>query len=44
MANNLNEILGRNIDSVKSLKAAIKELQDSMVGLDTDSQEYKDTA
>ena len=44
MANNLNEILGRNIDSVKNLKSAIKELQDSMVGLDTDSQEYKDTA
>lgn len=44
MASNLNEILGRNIDSVKSLKAAIKELQDSLVGLDTDSQEYKDTA
>ena len=44
MASNLNEILGRNIDSVKSLKTAIKELQDSMVGLDTDSQEYKDTA
>lgn len=44
MASNLNEILGRNIDSVKALKSAIKELQDSMVGLDTDSQEYKDTA
>ena len=44
MANSLEQILGRNIDSVKSLKAAIKELQDSMVGLDTDSQEYKDTA
>ena len=44
MASNLEQILGRNIDSVKSLKAAIKELQDSMVGLDTDSQEYKDTA
>ena len=44
MASNLNEILGRNIDSVKALKTAIKELQDSMVGLDTDSQEYKDTA
>lgn len=44
MASNLNEILGRNIDSVKSLKAAIKELQDSLVGLDTESQEYKDTA
>lgn len=44
MASNLNEILGRNIDSVKSLKQAIKELQDSLVGLDTESQEYKDTA
>lgn len=44
MASNLNEILGRNIDSVKALKAAIKELQDSLVGLDTESQEYKDTA
>lgn len=44
MASNLEQILGRNIDSVKSLKAAIKELQDSMVGLDADSQEYKDTA
>lgn len=44
MASNLNEILGRNIDSVKSLKVAIKELQDSLVGLDTESQEYKDTA
>ena len=44
MASNLEQILGRNIDSVKSLKAAIQELQDSMVGLDTDSQEYKDTA
>lgn len=44
MASNLNEILGRNIDSVKALKVAIKELQDSLVGLDTESQEYKDTA
>ncbi len=44
MASNLEQILGRNIDSVKALKVAIKELQDSMVGLDTDSQEYKDTA
>ena len=44
MATNLNEILGRNIDSVKSLKTAIKELQDSLVGLDSESQEYKDTA
>ena len=44
MASNLNEILGRNVDSVKALKTAIKELQDSLVGLDSESQEYKDTA
>ena len=44
MATNLNEILGRNVDSVKALKTAIKELQDSLVGLDSESQEYKDTA
>ena len=44
MASNLNEILGRNIDSVKSLKQAIRELQDSLVGLDTESKEYQDTA
>lgn len=44
MASNLNEVLGRQIDSVKALKTAIKELQDSLVGLDSESQEYKDTA
>lgn len=44
MASNLNEILGRNIDSVKALKTAIKDLQDSMVGLDSESKEYRDTA
>lgn len=40
----IQEILGRQINSVKELKSAIKELQDSLVGLDTESQEYKDTA
>ena len=39
----INEILGRNIDSVKELKKAITELQGSLIGLDTESQEYKDT-
>lgn len=44
MATNLQEILGRDIDSVKSLKQAIRELQDSLVGLDTSSEEYKTTS
>ena len=44
MATNLQEILGRDIDSVKSLKQAIRELQDSLVGLDTTSEEYKTTS
>lgn len=39
----INEILGKNIDSVKALKAEIKSLQDSLVGLDAESQEFKDT-
>lgn len=44
MATNLQEILGRDIDSVKALKQAIRELQDSLVGLDTSSEEYKTTS
>ena len=40
----INEILGKNIDSVKALKAEIKSLQDSLVGLDAESQEFKDTS
>lgn len=40
----INEILGKNIDSVKALKAEIKSLQDSLVGLDSESQEFKDTS
>ena len=44
MANkNLNEVLDRDIKSVKELRAAIKEYQDALVGADSESQEYKDT-
>ena len=44
MANkNLNEVLGKDIQSVKDLRAAIKEYQDALVGVDAESQEYKDT-
>lgn len=39
----INEILGKNIDSVKALKAEIRSLQDSLVGLDSESQEFRDT-
>ena len=40
----INEILGRQINSVKELKAAIKELQDSLVGVDAESEEFKTTS
>lgn len=40
----ISEILGRNIDSVKELKKAIGELQNSLIGLDSESQEFKDTS
>ena len=39
----INEILGRQINSVKELKSAIKELQDSLVGVDAESEEFKTT-
>ena len=39
----INEILGRQINSVKELKSAIKELQNSLLLLDEDSKEYKET-
>ena len=39
----IEEILGKQINSVKALKAEIKSLQDSLVGLDAESQEFKDT-
>lgn len=40
----IEEILGRQINSVKQLKTAIKDLQDSLVGLDVESEEYKTTS
>ena len=40
----INEILGRQINSVKELKAAIKELQDSLVGVDAESEQFKTTS
>lgn len=39
----INEILGRQINSVKELKSAIKELQDSLIGVDADSEQFKTT-
>lgn len=39
----IQEILGRQINSVKELKGAIKELQNSLLLLDEDSKEYKET-
>lgn len=43
MANSIEEILGRQINSVKELKSAIKELQDSLIGVDADSEQFKTT-
>lgn len=40
----INQILGRNISSIKELKAAIKELQDSLVGVDAESEQFKTTS
>lgn len=40
----INEILNRQINSVKELKSAIKELQDSLVGVDTESEQFKTTS
>ena len=44
MASKIEEILGKSINSVKALKSEIKSLQDSLVGLDSESQEFKDTS
>lgn len=44
MANSINEILGKSINSVKELKEEIKRLQDSLVGLDSESKEFKSTS
>ena len=44
MANkSLNEVLGQDIKSVKELRAAIKEFQDTLVGADKESELYKET-
>ena len=43
MAKSIEEILGRQINSVKELRAAIKEYQDSLIGVDTESEEFKTT-
>lgn len=40
----INEILGKKIDSVKALRAEIKRLQDSLVGVDAESEEFKTTS
>ena len=44
MANQIETILQRDINSVSDLKKAIKELTDSLVGLDTSSEEYRETS
>lgn len=40
----INEILGRNINSVRELKSAISELQNSLIGVDAASEEFKETS
>lgn len=40
----INEILGRNINSIKELKTAIGELQNSLIGVDATSEEFKTTS
>lgn len=44
MAQSINEVLGRDIKSVKELRAAIKELQDSLIGVNADSEEFRETS
>lgn len=43
MAKNIEEILNREIKSVKDLRNAIKEYQDSLIGVDAESEEFKNT-
>lgn len=40
----LEEVLGKKISSVKELREEIKRLQDSLVGLDAESKEFKTTS
>lgn len=43
MATNIEEILGKSINSVKELKEEIKRLQDALVQTDSDSEEWQST-
>lgn len=43
MATRIEEILGRDINSLKELREEIKRLQDSIASVDPTSQEFKDT-
>lgn len=40
----IEEILGKQINSVKELKDEIKKLQDSLIGVDAESEEFKKTS
>lgn len=44
MATKLEEILGKDINSLKELREEIKRLQDSIAGADTETQEFADTS
>lgn len=44
MASNIEEILGKQINSVKELKEEIKRLQDSLIGVDKSSEEWEATS
>ena len=43
MATSIEEILGRDINSIKELREEIKRLQDSIANVDPTTQEFKDT-
>lgn len=43
MASNIEEILGKQINSVKELRAEIKRLQDSLINIQAGTQEYNET-
>lgn len=44
MATNIEQILGRDINSLKELREEIKRLQDSIANIDPTTQQFKDTA
>lgn len=43
MAKNIEEVLNREIKSIKDLRDAIKEYQNSLIGVDAESEEFKNT-